>query len=340
MKKILLTLFCIFLNTAAFAQASNNEQQRDLAFNHATQGWFSAWSLVSKEIFKLPNVKPVDFVFFDDEFVYSTSSVNVSNGVVVEGPSLLNMHLEWKRAPHNGKLILPNNDELPLQLMSFATQNKNDNNKPFFVMPLPSYWSKAGVTSSELGLDNLVTGVFLHEFSHSQQVEGFGKSIAQFEAENELKIEISDDITQDVFKKNTAYESDLRKEIDTLYQSTQGQQLNKKMVQDALAQMSRRQERYFTGQFSALKKMDTLFLTMEGLGQYSIYLWLTHPNGANIAADTAIEGIRRKRNFWSQDEGLALFLVVHKLKASGVWVKSMFSDTPEEIVAITESLLR
>ncbi len=41
---------------------------------------------------------------------------------------------------------------------------------------------------------------------------------------------------------------------------------------------------------------------MEGLGQYSMYLWMTHPRGGDVKKDIAIQGIRRGRKVWSQDE--------------------------------------
>ena len=81
-----------------------------------------------------------------------------------------------------------------------------------------------------------------------------------------------------------------------------------------------------------MDKIDNLFLTMEGLGQYLIYVWLTHPNGGNIRKDVAIEGVRRKRKSWSQDEGFALFLILDQLLEPKKWVKQMFGNKVESII--------
>ncbi|WP_315822310.1 hypothetical protein [Paraflavitalea speifideaquila] len=56
--------------------------------------------------------------------------------------------------------------------------------------------------SKELGLDNLVTAVFLHEFSHTRQQSGMGAMGDSIEKKHTFKDpELSDDIVQHVFQK-------------------------------------------------------------------------------------------------------------------------------------------
>lgn len=83
-----------------------------------------------------------------------------------------------------------------------------------------------------------------------------------------------------------------------------------------------------------LVEMDNVFLSMEGIGQYLIVSWLTHPQGGNYPIDIAIEAARRDSKWWSQDEGLALFLVFSKMKNPN-W-KIMFSNNPIDIVTLIE----
>lgn len=71
---------------------------------------------------------------------------------------------------------------------------------------------------------------------------------------------------------------------------------------------------------------------MEGLGQYSMYLWLTDPRGGNIENDLAIQGVRRGGKWWSQVEGFALFLVLGKLKAPDAWARDMFGDKIDSVI--------
>ena len=98
--------------------------------------------------------------------------------------------------------------------------------------------------------------------------------------------------------------------------------------------MKQRQSEYFKGQYFSLKEIDNFFLTMEGLGQYSMYLWLTHPKGGNINKKAAIEGVRRGGKWWSQDEGLALFLILGNLSSPQTWAKEMFGNKTENVVLL------
>ncbi|HVI44480.1 MAG TPA: hypothetical protein VM802_06410 [Chitinophaga sp.] len=306
------------------AQSTQYEHQRDSAFFNAASRWFEAWKLVYNSIYALDSMRPVDLVFFDDAYVYTTSAITAGNGVPVKGPTLMHLPLQWRKAPHDGKLTLPDSSVTPVRLMSFAAELPDAGHRSFFVMPLPSFWRKEGVESKELGLDNLLTGVFLHEFSHSQQMQNFGKKISAYEKESDFGIEFNDDIVQHIFKKDSLYLQQFNKELHHFYSSVQGSSLEKAEVREGLKTMNNRQQQYFTGKYQHVGEIDNFFLTMEGLGQYSMYLWMTSSKGGNIARDLAIKGIRRGGKWWSQDEGLALFLILDRLVEPRTWSKGMF----------------
>ena len=333
----LITSIVICLNVTG---QNNTEQKRDIAFYNATSKWFSAWKLVSKDIYKVEKVRPVEFVFFDDKFVYSTSATTVKKGKSVKGCNLMNLSFQWKKALHNDTIVLPDKSRVPIGLMSFAAEMPDERDKSFFVMPLPGYWKSSGTTSKELGLENLITGVFIHEFSHSQQMQNFGKKITEFEQLNNFGVEFSDDVVQNIFEKDTNYGKVYSQEVQKFYQSIQNKNVDTALVKDGLKLMSLRQGEYFKGQYLSLVQIDNFFLTMEGLGQYSMYLWLTHPKGGNIKINTAIEGVRRKKKWWSQDEGFALFLILDKLAKPQSWAKEMFGEKTESVVSLINKQLR
>ena len=338
MKKKLNIIAFLLIGFECAAQTDTEEKQRDLHFYNATDKWFSAWKLVSKDIYKIEKVKPVEFVFFDDKYVYSTSSVTIKNGSPVKGCNLINLKLKWKKAPHNNVLILPDQSEAPVNLMSFASEIPNSTTS-YFVMPLPDFWKNAGVTSKELGLENMITGVFIHEFSHSQQMQNFGKKITAFEQVNDFGVEFNDDIVQAIFSKNTTYLNYYKEEINLLFAATNNSVLDTKSAKEGLSIIKQRQNEFFTEKYSNLTQIDNFFLTMEGLGQYSMYVWLIHPKGGNLKRETAIEGVRRGGKWWSQDEGFALFLILDELDAPQNWAKKMFGDTTENVIKMIEQLL-
>jgi len=334
MKNLFFPITSILISLNVTGQNNADEQKRDIAFYKATTKWFSAWKLVSNDIYQVEKVRPVEFVFFDDKYVYSTSSTTVKKGKSVKGCNLMNLSFQWKKSLHNDTIVLPDKSIVPVRLMSFAAEIPNEQNKSFFAMPLPSYWESSGTTSKELGLENLITGVFIHEFSHSQQMQNFGKEITEFEQKNNFGTEFSDDVVQNIFEKDTNYLNIYSQEVQKFYQSIQNKNIDSVLVKEGLKLMSLRQSEYFKGQYLSLVQIDNLFLTMEGFGQYSMYLWLTHPKGGNIKINTAIEGIRRKKKWWSQDEGFALFLILDKLSKPQSWAKEMFGEKTESVVSL------
>ncbi|PWN69081.1 hypothetical protein C1631_013520 [Chryseobacterium phosphatilyticum] len=335
MRKIYFLIILFIFQLKIFGQ-----QDADGEFNRATSHWFSAWTLVYKDIYKINTLQPVQFVFFDEKYIYSTSSISVGNGESINGPTLLNLKLSWKRALHHDTLTLPDRTKVPVGILSFASEIPDSNHQSFFVMPLPGFWKKAGIQSKELGLDNLITGVFIHEFSHSQQMESFGTKITQYEKKNNFGTEFSDDIVQNIFSKNSEYTDLYNYEVNSFYNSISDGKLNKKEVLKGLNFMERRQKNYFKNQYRSLSEIDDLFLTMEGLGQYSMYLWLIDPKGGKIDKNIAIEGVRRNKKWWSQDEGFALFLILERLRKPGTWAKTMFGTKTATVTELIHSNLR
>jgi len=332
---ILITLIVSF---TIYGQAKTGEKQRDSAFYNTTSKWFSAWKLVSKDIYKIDRIRPVELVFFDDKYVYSTSDVTIKNGRPVKGCNLFNLNLKWKKALHYDTLTLPDKSVVPISLMSFAAPIPGDSNNAFFVMPLLSFWKKSGVTSKELGLENLITGVFIHEFSHSQQMQNFGKRITDFEQHYHFGVPFSDDIVQDIFEKDSNYITVYSKEVELFYSVIKNNQVNKKVLNESLTIMKERQQEYFKGDLTNLVEIDNFFLTMEGLGQYSMYLWLINPKGGNIKKEIAIAGVRRGKKRWSQDEGFALFLILDQLTKSKDWAREMFGNKTESVIQLINEL--
>ncbi len=325
-----------------FASCISSNRSRpvsDPAFYDGLSKWFSAWELVSKDIYHLDKLEPVEFVFFDTQFVYSTSAVTIPEGELVSGPVLLGHQFAWKRMLHNDTVTLPDKSRVPIGLMSFAAELPGEKNRSFFVMPLPAFWQRAGVSSKELGDDNLVTGVFLHEFSHSQQMQNFGKKITALENANNFGIEFSDDIVQHLFDKDSSYTSSFAREVDIFYQAVTEKDSTVKdsLVKAGIDDLRSRHNKFFTGKYKNLQEIDEFFLTMEGLGQFTMYAWLTHKNGANLPHEVAVTGVRRGKKWWSQEEGFALFLLLGQISAASNWAKPLFGDRTESVIELIES---
>jgi len=97
-------------------------------------------------------------------------------------------------------------------------------------------------------------------------------------------------------------------------------------ARQALQEMRRWRQAWFSGSRAYWNTVDDLFLTMEGIGQWRGYAWLIDPNGPHLNPSFALSEVRRKRNHWTQDEGLALIMVVDRLLSG--WQKLAFAPKP------------
>lgn len=313
----------------------------DLRFNSDVNRWFDGWDLVSRKVFKIKNSTPVEFVFFDDKYVYSTSNVTIPKGEKVKGPKFDGKNLSWKKALHDDWIILPDKQGVPVGMMSFASAIPNES-KAYFTMPLLSYWEKNKIKSDELGLQNLTTGVFVHEFSHSQQMENFGKRISKYEKTNSLETELTDNIVQEIFGENDSYNELYKKEFDTFFTAFKAQEKSVKNLNtlNGLDLLKGRQQQFFTGNYQIFSELDNLFLTMEGIGQFAMYAWMIHPEGGNIPSEKAIAGVRRGGKFWSQEEGFILFLLLDSYAKPDKWAKDLFGTKPVNVTDLLRQRAR
>ena len=161
---------------------------------------------------------------------------------VVEGPTLRGARLPWRAYAHGGTLTLPDGSASPVQLASFASATPERG--PYFVMSAPSFWESTGRTSP-----NLFTGVFLHEFAHTRQVEGMKDRLGPIDASWQGPEELDDDAVQRRFEKDPEYVAAYTEERDLLYASADAPSIGeaRELAARALAKMRARHARWFTG---------------------------------------------------------------------------------------------
>lgn len=306
--------------------ANSQEARPDTSFHSTVATWFSAWELVYRDIYGIKQISPVDFVLFDEEYIYSTSDVSIAEGDPVSGPDLLNLPLHWRKKAHEGVLKLPDSSSVPVAMMCFAAEGP-PNGSPYFVMPLTDFWVMQGVGNKFLSVKDMVTGVFLHEFSHTQQMQNFGRKINELVEQENYGDDFDDNYIQSIFQADSTFLSYYNKEKAYFDGAVAIESsFDKDLMIKGLKQMEKRRDTFFADETANLSTIEDIFLTMEGFGQYSSYVWLTHQKGGNIDRQTAIEGLRRNRKFWSQDQGLLLFLILEQFSAPEQWATNMFGE--------------
>ena len=248
--------------------------------------------------------------------------------------------LSWAAVRHSGTIKLPDGKEIPADIASFAAPfDANSGAKGFFVMALPSIWAAKNIQSG-LGVSGLTTGVLLHEIMHSWQFDYINPTIAELKARYRLDDSISDNSLQESFEKVPAYVADYEAERDLLFAAAAAQSKDeaRAFAAQALRQMRARHLQWFEGSNAKWKSLDDLFLTLEGAGQWAFYAWASDRQGLHLDRATALREVRRGGRYWSQDEGLALFLTIDRLVPG--WQKMVFSKksiTAESLLTLAST---
>jgi hypothetical protein len=229
----------------------------------------------------------------------------------------------WIGTSHTGKIDLFGTT-IDAGVTSFASDDDKTGRR-FFVMALPPVWAKAKVM--EAG-DKGLTAVFLHEFSHTRQMTTLAPVFQAADARYHAP-DLNDDSLQGHFKTDPAYVAVYEKESDLLYRAAAEPDDAKAraFAVQALKLIDARQKRWFTGADAMWKPYDDVFLTLEGFGQWNGYAWLSDPRGGAMTADAAREKMRGKRKWWSQEEGLGLFLVIDRFVPN--WASQAFGSPPK-----------
>jgi hypothetical protein len=304
----------ILTATAAMAATIVTPAAAGCTMSPAEQGWvdgsLQAWSHMAKERLHLaPSAPPTIIVFIDKCRVEATAT---------ETP-------RWKGEPHRGKIRLPDGSEVPVGVVSAASHD-DKSNTTFFVMALPPVWEAAGIPISRDS--NGLRGVFLHEFAHTRHTAALKPAFQAAAAIQPMPEDLDDDGVQKRFGTDPVYAAVAEKEMRLLAEAAHETDAAKarELAKQALSLMEARQQRWFNGPDAVWKHYDDIFLTMEGLGQWVAYSWLADPKGGGLTQAAAEEKMRGRKRWWTQEEGLSLFLLVDRFVPD--WTQRAFAKAP------------
>lgn len=266
----------------------------------------AVWSLVQTDVFQLkPLPTRFTWVLFDRTCIYSGAG---------DG--------SWTAGVHNGRIKTPDGETHELGVASFVKPVRDG---AFMLMSLPSIWREAGVDERG-GMSPFLNSVFAHEMTHLRQIGPIYDRITKVATDAGYNDEdIGDDIVQERFKDNTEFKASVERERDILLAGFAGDDTAARAAaREALDLLHARQARWYTGENAPLAELEDLFLTLEGMGQFAGYSWLVHPDGGARSSVDAVAQMRTR--WWSQEEGMAIMLVVSRLVPD--WRARAFADKP------------
>jgi hypothetical protein len=207
----------------------------------------------------------------------------------------------------------------------------------FFVMAAPSVWRSAGV-DSRLGLEALMTAVWVHEMTHVFQFETYGRRIDALAAKWGFGDDLTDDVVQDRFESQTEFARAHASEVELLYRAAAARSDAEasQLAREALAAARSRQERWLADEDARYRELESVFLTLEGSGNWAAFSWLVAAEGGGIAHEAALAEFGRRGGRWTQDEGTAIFMVIDRLVDD--WTSRVFGpDAPTAFELLEEA---
>jgi hypothetical protein len=257
-------------------------------------GALATWQAVRAESLKLAPAPLPMFIVFDDQCVWR-------DGV---------------GSAHKGTIALPDGNEVPAKVMTFAGAHEG---KPFLVMALPAVWRAEPKHRDNPRLETLLRSVFVHEMTHTRQSATFGTRLTELEQEHKIE-NLNDDLVQEKFAAREGFQAAFEKERDLLYAGS---------VREAVRSIEARRSRYFAGDEAFYGELEELFLGMEGVANWAGVRAAMHDG---LSRDEAITLMRGSRKWFSQEEGLALFLAIDALVPA--WQGRVFADKPAGVFTL------
>jgi hypothetical protein len=264
------------------------------------------WRLVENDVFGLKPLKQeASYYLFDGSCTYVSADGNA-----------------WTASPHNGQIKTPDGDVAEPGVMSSVTPTDKG---PFMLMSLPSVWRAANVPDRG-GMAPFLYSVFSHEMTHVRQFGPIYDRITKVASGAGFPEEqMGDDIVQKRFGDNAEFKASVERERDILLAGFAGDEAAaRKAAGEALDLIGARQAKWYNGENAPLAELEDLFLTLEGMGQFAGYSYLVHPKGAARPPEAALAQMHTR--WWSQEEGMAIMLVVSRLVPD--WQARAFAQKP------------
>jgi hypothetical protein len=239
----------------------------------------------------------------------------------------------------NGKGKIPVAEEVVMPL-SPVSQAMEVNGRPYFVMSTPSVWRKFDIKGRNISLEHLMTAVFIHETAHVLQQKSYFARLDNIAKRHALPEDFNDDSIQKRFKADDAFAGSMKRETALLFAAAKEPKLARarNLAQQMLSLAKARRSRFFVGKDAYLADVEDIFVTLEGSGQWLGHQWLIDPRGGNVPEADALARFTIAPGFWSQEQGLALFLVVDRLD-HGAWKQIAFGKGRRSGLAFLEAAL-
>jgi hypothetical protein len=316
---------------------------RACEFKDADVRWLQraldGWEMVRGEFLKV-EARPLPWIVLYD--AACSWDLNPADPPLTPGARMLATSLTFagepvavRAAAHRGTVLLPNRVEIPIEVKASTALYRNGRST-FFAMSMPSVWRADRRHSMKAFLDEYLQGVFSHELTHTHHLVTINRRLRQLVRDGDLPGRLNDDVIQGRFAKEPGFARAFEPERDLFNRAAtlRDEAVRRDLVAKALELKRQRHARYFQGGTAVYAEIESLFLTMEGAGQWAAYRLVQARARQRPAEFDALGLVRDNRKYWSQDLGLALFMLLDAMVPG--WQEQMFQPLPPSPFALLE----
>ena len=157
-------------------------------------------------------------------------------------------------------------------------------------------------------LDLLLTGLNMHELTHTRQLSFVLPQILEAQKKYKLPESIDDNSIERTFENNEAYKTLFFKEKTHLWNAAMTSNLDscKRQLKIALDLAAERQRTFFVQENEGYKILDDIFLALEGSAMWAQYKTTRKYAPQGQSPEQTLYFMFQHLDSWSQEEGLAL----------------------------------
>lgn len=296
------------------------------------EGSLVSWETVRTRQLRIPPARAPRLVVFDRYCVYELHAGGA-------GPLRLRAGgdtLVGGGRPHRGEITLPDGQRRPARPIAFTALAPDDSTTVLF-LALEDVWRQdPAYRAADEDWPSYLRRSFIHEMTHARQlavwvpmlrIAGRRVGLADFD----------DDVIQQRFDTLPWVREAVLDETAVLFAAAAAgsEATRRALARDALERMRRRQVRMYGSADAPWARIERLLLDLEGAAQWAA---MAHAaNTTRLGAEARQNLVRGSREYWSQEQGLALYLVLDALVPG--WQDRMFSPDPPSAFDLIERAL-
>jgi hypothetical protein len=282
----------------------------------------STWHRTSEPLLRLTRQPLPPLILFDRHCVYR-----------VTGDATWSIAA---RSAHTGMIALPNGRAIGVTGIGITSPTVRDTGI-FLALALPDVWIAdpryRDLNDSRASWERYLVGAFVHEMTHARMLPALLPTLRRLEVAI-FPDTLEDNAIQNRFRAVPAFAASVARETDLFYSAASATTRRSRidLARAALFLMRERRARFYVGELEEWSELEQTFLDLEGAAQWAAYRSTTEWQSRTSPFNRALGRFRAGREFWSEDEGLAIMLALDAIVPD--WQQLLFSPQPVSAVEL------